>query len=226
TGHAPVYQEQALIGQDLDDLLIEYAHALVAGLTCHLATRKHATRSHVGSDRATMSFDLMRAVRTAGSAKVMTAQYARKTTPAGNTTYTDELARLEQFIELDFGSEFVLSRIFRIAAELAGNPHWLHPSLGKLARQRLTRMLRLALAKPEHQRIIPMLFLSALANDERLCFDHSHRSDGAVCRHHLAHANFATQCSGMRIHFVTSKYGRGHAGLSGPRPSRPLLPSS
>src|SRR6187402_1516841 len=52
--NATADQNQVVFGQDLDHALAQDRTGLVAVLTRHLATREHATRSHVGTDRATV----------------------------------------------------------------------------------------------------------------------------------------------------------------------------
>src|SRR6187402_2437985 len=70
-GDTAVNQEQVLLRDHFDDLLAEHADGLVAVLTWHLHAELHATRGHVGTDRATVTAILVRTVGARATREVM-----------------------------------------------------------------------------------------------------------------------------------------------------------
>ncbi len=196
-----------LLRVDPRELHVEDRHRLVAVLSAHLQVGQGAARRHVRADRAAVTAILVRSVRVAARAgEVPAAHDAGEPAAARRAARVDHLAGLEDLVELQRRPDLPLGGELGLAAEL------LHEALGgdarllEVARERLRRVLLLALLEAEDEGGVAVLLLGALAHDDdgaRL--DDGDSLDRAVLGEDLRAAELAAVDTGLRVHGVSPR---------------------
>src|SRR6185369_14807282 len=160
----------------------------------------HAARSHVGTDRATVTTVLVSTVRLHVAREVVAAHDTGEAAAFGHALHVHELAGLEQLIYLEVRTNL------DAGGELAGHAqlsHVLarrHVGFLERARERLVRVLLGALTGTQDDGVVAILLLSALADHADVGLDDRARDDAAVFGEDLGHADLATDDAGELIH--------------------------
>src|SRR6188768_1460907 len=200
TGDAAVNQNQILLRDHSDDLLAEHADRLVAVLTWHLHAELHATRGHVGTDRATVTAILVSTVGARAARKVMATHDAGEAAALGRALHVHELTGLEQLIDLQVRADFDTGGELSRATELTQRTARRDVGLLEGTGERLVGVLLFELTRTDDDGIVAIFLLGALADHADVGFDDGARHDAAVLREDLSHADFAADDAGELIH--------------------------
>src|SRR5262249_15216682 len=151
---------------------------------------ERAARRHVGTDRSAVTAVLVGAVRLHAAAEAPTTDDAGEAAPARRAARVDELADLEELVELHHRADLELGGEMGGAAKLFADALRRGVQLLDLARHRLRRVLLFAILEAEDEGRIAVLLGRPLREDrDRARLDDGDAVDVAVLAEELGAAD-------------------------------------